>query len=420
MLILDQLILANYSIDAMAGASAASVWCGMLQFATMSITTVVGALVGNYNGAKKFELAGTPVWQMIWFSVSLFSISIPFSMLLAKFCIPKILWNEGIPYFKVLMFSAPLSGIYYVLSSFFVAIGKGILVTISILVANIVNVTLDIILVFGYFGIEKFKGSLGAATGTVIALLVEIIILFSYFFSKKIREKYGTLNFKLRFEKLKECLKLGASGGIGHVCEMSAWSFVYYNLASISKDLALIQSIAVSVNIFLAFIVSGLEKGMMSMTANLLGAGKKDRIRTLIKKGVCIHIMFVVIAAPIFIFYPELIIKNFIKFDINERVMCEIVVMLRVVLLFFIVDGLVWVIAGVIEGGGDISYVMLTIAVCIWCIVVIPSFALSKFGIQLGLFHVEITWILLSFAAASEALLLYRRYRSDKWIHIKV
>lgn len=416
MLILDQLVLARYSIDAMTGASSASVWCGTIQYAAMSVIMISGAFVGNYNGAKKFELASIPVWQMIWFSLSLFLISIPIAMFAADICIPKSLQSYGVPYFKILMSMTPICGVYYALSSFLIAIGKGVLVTLSTIIANIVNITVDVILVFGLFGFESFKGTEGAAIGTVVANLTNVFVLFFFFFRKDIRQKYDTLNFKLRIKKLIEYLRMGIAGGIGHIFEMSAWSVVYYMLASLGKDIAMIQSIAVSVNLFVAFVVSGLEKGVMAITANLLGAKHNSQISILLKKGVTIHFLFSSIFAMVVFFYPELILNNFIKFEVDPSLIARTIFVLRLVLLYFLVDGIVWVIAGVIEAGGDINYTMLTIASCLWAIVAIPAYGLYKFG----LLQIEIAWILLFCSVVSIATILYHRYKTNKWIHITV
>lgn len=416
MLILDQLILARYSFEAMTGASSASVWCGTLQYASMSITMIAGAFVGNYNGAKKFKLAAIPVWQMIWFSLSLFLISIPVSLFTADICIPKSLHSEGIPYFKILMFMTPICGIYYSLSSFFVAIGKGLLVTLATIIANVVNIITDIILVFGLFGLDNFKGAEGAAIGTVLANFTNIGVLFFLFFRKDIRQKYDTLNFKLKINKLTKYLRMGVAGGIGHIFEMFAWSMVYYLLASLGQEIAIIQTIAVSVNLFIAFIVSGLEKGVMAITSNLLGAELKSQIPTLLKKGFSIHILFSSLFATIVFFFPEFIINNFIRFEVSDELIVQSIGVLRLVLLYFLIDGMTWVVAGIIEAGGDINYTMLTIASALWTIVTIPSYILYK----LDMLRIEVTWLLLITAVVSIFFMLYHRYKSNKWIHIKV
>ena len=409
MMILDQLVLARYSIDSMIGASSASTWCGALQLAAISTTMIAGSFVGNYNGAEKFKLASIPVWQMIWFSLLLFSISIPLSIFAGDICIPDNLKSEGIPYFKVMMFATPLYGIYYSLASFFVAIGKGFLVTISLLIA-------DIILVFGYFGITDFQGSFGAAIGTAVAILINISFLFTFYFSKKIREKYDTFNLKLRFEKMKECLKLGLAGGISHMIEMASWSVVYYLLASVAKEEAMIQSIAVSVSLFMAFIISGLEQGSMALSSNFLGAKERIKIDQVLKKALLIHFIFAFIIICVFKFFPEFIVNNFIRFDIDAETFNRATSILMLVALYFLIDGIVWIISGILTGGGDINYKMITIALALWVFVALPCYLFFKFEIL----SVEKTWQLLCVSVFAIGLALYHRYRSDKWIHIEV
>ncbi len=416
MMILDQLILSRYSLDAMTGAASASVWCAAIQCAAMSITMVSGAFAGNYNGACKFKLAGSPTWQMIWFSAALFALSIPLSFFMADICVPRNLASEGIPYFKILMFFSPVTGIYYAISSFFIAINKGSLVTKSILASNVVNIVLDITLVFGCFGIEQYKGAAGAAIGTVAAWITNMLILFACFLRKDIRQKYGTDYFKLRLQKMKECLKLGVAGGIGHIFEMSSWGIIYYLLAKVGKEIAMIQSIAVSVNIFMAFIVSGLEKGIMAMTSNLLGANLKEKISIILKNGIFIHLSCTILASVVFIFFPEIITSNFIHFDVSKEVLDQTLTILKMVLIYFLFDGIVWVIAGVIEGGGDINYTMVSIAMCLWFLGAVPTFILSK----LGMLSIELTWTFLIASVVTIVGILYHRYKSDKWIHIKV
>ena len=85
-------------------------------------------------------------------------------------------------------------------------------------------------------------------------------------------------------------------------------------------------------------------------------------------------------------------------------------------LLYFLIDGFVWIIAGIVEAGGDINYMMITIASCLWGIVAIPDYFLYR----CHLLHVERTWMLLFVSIVTSATVLYHRYKSDKWIHIKV
>jgi MATE family multidrug resistance protein len=197
---------------------------------------------------------------------------------------------------------------------------------------------------------------------------------------------------------------------------MLAWGFIYYTLATVGTDVAMIQSIAVSVNVFLAFVVSGLEKGVMSATANLLGAGIKHKTAMLMKKGITIHLTFTAIASTIFLFAPEIITQNFIKFEIDESLIRETHLILKLVLLYFMIDGICWIIAGVLEAGGDLGFTMGSIAICLWFIVTIPTFILAK----IGCLNIRLTWSLLILAVSTISYVLYGRFKSGKWMQIKV
>ena len=176
MSMLDVLILAKYSNVAMTGVASASTWCYAFQCSTIALVFITGALVGHYNGAGKYKFAGIPVWQMIWFSLSLFIISIPLSQMIAPYCIPERLHGYGIPYLKIVFGLSPIFCIKTCISLFLVSIGKGFIVSISSFIAIIVNAILDIFLIF-----YCDYGTTGAAVGTIIAGLSETIFL-SYFF----------------------------------------------------------------------------------------------------------------------------------------------------------------------------------------------------------------------------------------------
>ena len=416
MLILDQLVLARYSVEAMTGSTSAFLWSSIIQCICLSTTMISGVFAGHYNGAKKYHLAGIPVWQMIWFSLSLFFISVPSGLFLGEYCIPEALQSEGIPYFMCLMIFSPITGIIYSMSSFFVSTGRGIVVTIAAVLANISNVILDIVLVFGYFGIDQFQGSLGAAIGTVLSWGINISILSYFFFKKDNRNKYKTLEYKLKFSMMKKCLKLGAPGGLGHTFEMAAWSIVYYLLAEIGKDYAIIQTMAFSVNVCLSFIASGLEKGIMAMTSNFLGAGQKHKIKTILHKGLAIHFIFTSFLFVILYGFPELITSQFIRFDVSSETIDMAFFILKLVWIFFLFDGALWVIAGIIEAGGDINFTMWSIATCLWIFTALPAIILYHFKIL----SIEMTWGLLIFTVIAVNILLHLRYRYGKWIKIKV
>ena len=412
MSILDMLILARYSTIAMTGAASAYTWCHAFQCSTIALVFITGALVGYYNGACRYRFAGMPVWQMIWFSLSLFLISVPLSQIVAPYCVPKNLYEYGIPYLKIVMGLSPIFCIKVALSAFLVSIGKGFIVSISSFIAIVVNTILDILLIF-YFN----QGTTGAAIGTVVAGFAELAFLSYFFFSRNIRTKYGTLNCKLRFKRLCSYLKLGVLSSLGHVFESIVYSSIYYVLASSSTDKALTQTITANLWILLMCVVNGLEKGVLAITANLLGAKLRDKVNILFKRTVNIHFLNAFILLVLILIFHDFIINSYVDVNtISSELHTHLLNVFKIAMLCFLFDGILWIEAGILEAGGDMNYMMLTIASCMGTFVAFPIFCIM----DTASLSVENVWTLYTIASMTNVLLLFRRYRSDKWIKIEV
>ncbi len=415
--VIDQMILAHYSPEAMTGAASAGMWCGTFRCTTISLVFIAGAFVGNYNGAGKYKFAGMPVWQMIWFSLFLFVLSIPISMFCGTYAIAPALQSEGLPYFKLLMACTPIFTMRSAINAFFIATGRGFLVTISVFIAIIFNTIVDLILVNGHCGITAFMGAKGAAIGTIVAGISELIFALIFFLNKQTREKYGTLNCKLRPRHIKRYIKMGAFASVGHVCENLVYSLIYYCLASTSTEYAVIQTICLTTYMFLLTAVMGIEKGVMSMTANLLGAKLHKKIDKLLVRGVIMHIAIAVVFSTIVMLFPNIIIGNFVDLNTADpEFINRIVKVLHAVLLCYVIDGVVWVEAGALEGGGDLNFQMVVLALSAWICIAFPVFLMYHSGTLTE----GKNWTLSVCAATLNAIILFKRYRSGKWVHINV
>lgn len=412
MSMLDILILAKYSTIAMIGVTAASTWCHAFQCSTVALVFITETLVGHYNGAGKYKCASMPVWQMIWFSLFLFIISIPLPYIISPYCIPEKFQEYGIPYIRIVMGLSPMICIKVAISSFLVSISKGFIVFISSFIAIVVNATLDIILIF-YFN----QGTVGAAIGTVMACFTEIIFLSYFFFKRSIRTKYGTLNCKLRFKRLCSYLKLGVFSCFANVVDSIIFSSIYYILVNSSTNKELAQTIASNTWRFLACLGSGFEKGIIAIASNLLGSNNNKQIKVLFKMSINLHLVFIGILFIIVLYFPNLIITNFVDISkISPESYLYLTNVLLLVITCFIFEGIVWVEEGILAAGGDINYMMLSVISCSILFIAFPIFCI----IDTSNLSVKTFWILYTFADIVCTLVLFSRYKSDKWIKIKV
>jgi len=209
MFVLDRIILARYSLEAMNGASTAGMSAAIFQFSGVAIASIAEVFVGHYNGAGQYNKMAQPVWQMIWFSLGTLLICLPIAMWGGPVLLPVSLHTEGMPYFQLIMFFSPLLSVIAAVSSFFIGRGQVKLVTLSALLANLANFGFDIILVFGIDGYLPAMGTKGAAIATVISQFFQLGLLIAVFLNRTHRERFQTHYARFNSSSFWMCLRLG-------------------------------------------------------------------------------------------------------------------------------------------------------------------------------------------------------------------
>ena len=185
MFLIDRFVLAYYSIDSMNAAMMGGNLAGIFTLLLMSIAGTTEIFVGQYNGGNHDDKIASPIWQMIYFSILSLIIFIPigyFSDIINL--IPPYYESDGVPYQRLLTYFCWLPCLVAAFTGFFVGRGKTGFITHVVIIGNVLNVFLDILLVFGYKNIIPMMGCRGAAIATVISESVQAIILAIAFWSR--------------------------------------------------------------------------------------------------------------------------------------------------------------------------------------------------------------------------------------------
>ncbi|WP_420421087.1 MATE family efflux transporter [Simkania sp.] len=125
MIFCDRLYLANYSASSLSAAVSAGTFWWATTFAVVTLCSMAEVFVAQYNGAKKHQKLGEPVWQMIWLAL----ISIIFFFLLGT-VVNDSLYRIGffnadeLAYFKWNNYFAPSFAFLAAISAFFIGQGK--------------------------------------------------------------------------------------------------------------------------------------------------------------------------------------------------------------------------------------------------------------------------------------------------------
>lgn len=415
MLFFDRLLLAHFSVDALNASTNASIIAAAIQFGFISTACIAEVFVGRYNGAGRLDKLGTPVWQMIWFSLATSLIFLPVALFLGPFLFsetPYAALEEQ--YFLWVMAFGPVFCLVAALSSFYIGRGSVAFVTLLVILANLINVGLDLVLIFGYepLGIPPV-GVAGAAIATGISQTVQAVILFLAFISKKNRERFGTGNYQFVWKACKKCLKIGLPNSLAHTLEIMAWAVFFRMMTLKGADYITVAAISQSIFFLFTFITEGISKGATAIAANMIGAKKWDDVWKLLRSGVRFYFQVFLVLGSVLVIYPEPLIQIFLT-DNNELSQSVLETTRSAcvwIWVFFLFDGINWLVVGLLTAAGDTKFILKAGGTTVWLFAILPIYI---FVFKLG-FGADVAWELTAVYGFLTCCIYLWRFNSQKW-----
>ena len=242
----------------------------------------------------------------------------------------------------------------------------------------IINIILDPILIFGWFGFPKM-GLTGAAVATVIGQWIAALlgIVFNHKFNREINASMK--GFKPCKKTIGAVYKIGVPSIIMQSIN-SVTTFAMNNiLLMFNSTAATVFGVYFKLQSFVFMPVFGLTNGMIPIVAYNYGARNKKRIKDTLKLSIGIAVGIMLVGVMIFQTAPTTLLR---MFDASE-LMIEIgVPALRIISLSFIFAGYSIICSAVFQALGNGVY-SLIISVARQIVVIIPvAFIFAKlFGL---------------------------------------
>ena len=242
----------------------------------------------------------------------------------------------------------------------------------------IINIILDPILIFGWFGFPKM-GVTGAAVATVIGQWIAALlgIVFNHKFNREINASMK--GFKPCKKTIGAVYKIGVPSIIMQSIN-SVTTFAMNNiLLMFNSTAATVFGVYFKLQSFVFMPVFGLTNGMIPIVAYNYGARNKKRIKDTLKLSIGIAVGIMLVGVIIFQTAPTTLLR---MFDASE-LMIEIgVPALRIISLSFIFAGYSIICSAVFQALGNGVY-SLIISVARQIVVIIPvAFIFAKlFGL---------------------------------------
>ncbi|GHT90843.1 MATE family efflux transporter [Alphaproteobacteria bacterium] len=415
MYVMDKVMLAGYSIDAMNAVALSSSFVMIFTYTFIGMSDTAEIFVGQYNGAKNYEQLASPAWQMIYLSLLSNIIFVPIAYFSDHInTLPPYYFKEGIEYQKILMYFGMIPAAKVALSAFFVGQGKTKIISISVAIGTLTNFALDYFLIYGVGNVIPAMGGRGAAIATVIAELLQVIILASLFFGKNNREIYKTLeNCKFNWKLFLSCLKIGTPMALGNSLALVAWYILQTIMSYVSKDVATIYNIGLNVYIFFIFVGEGINKATATICSNMIGRGDLESIEKTRKIFVAISLFFGFLVAIPLVCFPEWVMIALDMLPDNVSMLySDIKTVFYLVTVAVVLETIMLSTWGILMAGGDTKYTTIVYQVCLWTLIILPTIVLYCFH---ALNSVPVVYGFMVAWLIATQFFIYQRYKSLKW-----
>ena len=419
MLFLDRVFLSRFSLESLNASGNAGMMVQLFQFWCIATVSIAEVFVGRYNGAKKYDKLGQPVWQMIWLSVASTTWFLP----LAFWAGPLLFQHQDyasqeIQFFKYLMYFGPVVALSGALSSFYIGRGRVIFVTCVMGISNLINVGLDLLLIFGFDPWIPSYGIAGAAVATGIAQSFQAIIFFVAFIKPRNRQLYGTGRWQPNKRLFMKCLNIGIPNAVAHSLELLAWVLIFHLMTQLGSDYITVVTISQSVFFLFTFMTEGVSKGATAIASNFFGSMQHDLMWKLLKSGLKLYLIAFVCLGIILVGFPEPIIEAFLSDGelLSPATKQTLTAACFWVWLFFLFDGINWFFIGLLTAAGDTRFIMKVGGAGPWLVALLPIYV---FVFQMGA-PANITWMLIAFYGMASTCIYYLRFRKERWREVIV
>ncbi|MBS1491291.1 MAG: MATE family efflux transporter [Bacteroidetes bacterium] len=279
-------------------------------------------------------------------------------------------------------------------------------------IANLFNIVLDPILIFGLGPIPAL-GVEGAAVSTNIGRGVGVLIQLYYLFSDKSIVKFTIQNFKIDWKIIKQVIEVSAGGTGQFLISSASWVFLARIISHFGSVAIAGYTIALRVVVFTILPSWGMANAAATLVGQNLGASQPERAEKSVWKTGFYNTIFLGLIMLVFLFWSAPILQFFTS---DSKVVEYGTQCLQIVALGYLFYGYGMVITQSFNGAGDTKTPTLLNLFGFWCFQ-IPLAYLLAIQLNLGPKGVYAAIAIAESAIAVAGIILFRMGR---WKTVKV
>jgi putative MATE family efflux protein len=374
-------------------------------------------LISRRAGENRPEEIGKIFGQGVFISLIIAAIGI----LLTWFVAPSILKNvlhssetadDAIKFLKIRIWGLPFLYVYQMRNALLVGTNNSRYLVSGTLAETIANILFDYLFIFGHpiatgFGFPEM-GLNGAAVASIIAEFTGMFVIFLVIHYKGITKRFALFNH-LRWDNTNA--KLISSVSLPLIFQLAisliSWEFFYILIEHHGQTALAVSNIMRNIFGMIGCITWALAATASSMVSNIIGQGKKEKVRELIWRIVKISTGLSVIVAILINLFPRVLLSAYGQdeaFIIAAMPVVRVVTVAMVLMSFSVI----WMNAVTGTGNSRITFLIELITIVLYCIyvwLVLEEYFLS---ITIGWMSEWLYWLSIFFFS-------WLYIRSGKW-----
>jgi len=388
----------------------------------MGTVSVVSTFVSQSLGRKKPRECGAYAWQVLYMAGVLGVIGVllrpVLPHLVALFDHEPGVQVMEVTYARIAMLTVAPTTAAMGLAWYFIGIHRPRVAMWSALEANVVNIGVSLVLIYGNgaMGIEPM-GIAGAAWGTLVGVSYRTARLVVSLMTPSMEARFASRSgWKPSWSKLRGLLRVGTPCGLHWVSEVAVWAlFVNVLIGTKFGTAHLIATSTAWQYIRLSFMPTvGVGQALTSLVGKSIGAGHRERAIREARTAFVIALAYMGTLSATYLFFGKHLIALFNDNQEVVRIGAQVMICAAVFQLF---DAVGITYNAALRGAGDTFWPSVFSVVSNWVLIIGGGWAMACLFPELKYVG---PWIAASLLIVAIALFLWFRWHRRGWMKINL
>ncbi len=365
--VVDAFFVAKVSADAIATVGLTESVITLVYSVGIGLSMAPVAMISRYIGEGKKEKASKVVLQAVYLAIAVsLLLGIPGVIfapdILRMMGGSESLISTGATYTRIMFGSNIVIMLLFLLNGIFRGAGDAAFAMQSLWVANIINIILDPLFIFGY-GPFPEMGVTGAAVATTIGRGIGVGFQLWILLSGRSTVKFYLQKLKPDWTILRKLGNIAATGAGQFLIASASWIFLMRIISRYGSEAISGYTIAIRLIIFTLLPSWGLANAAATLVGQNLGAKQPDRAATSVWRSANMSMLFLFIVSLIYFIAA----RPLIQFFTLDPVIVEYgISSLRIFAIGYVFFAYGMVISQAFNGAGDTRTPTLINFICFW------------------------------------------------------